>query len=697
MKKAKMKNLVLLILPFVVPLSAFAQSMDNDSVPADSVALSEIVVRSSRVNNKDGALRVIPTKEQQEASATGYSLLSRLALPYVKVNEVTKEITVPPNLGQIQVRINDVVADRSDLMALDVKSVKYVDYIKNPGVRYGKDVDFVINIVVRRPDNGYAVGADVMQTLTSMRSSGDVFAKYNVGKSGFGLNYSFGYSDMNKQRYEETDRYLMPDNSFYTVERRDVDSRKKSLSHGLRLQYNLVDSARYVLQATVDGSISRVPDNSRRRTLSYADTEETFMINSSDDTKSAGFELYFNYNLTDKQNLTANMSGSYTSSDYDYNYGGSSPYAYKSRGDKNLLYGELIYENRLRPFTFSSGLELIRACSNTGYEGSVDADNSIFRSDVYAFAQIKGQLSSFSYMLGMGASNLHYRQAAQKFDYWLWRPQLQVDYSPWNAFKVGYNIEMTCKPPRLEYLGDVAVRNNEMEITVGNPMLRANKVIEQSLTCSYQLPSLYTEIMTCYRMSPDCSMSKIDRMVDDDGKTYFLFTRTNQHHVNLFYVNNYTRYDVLPGRLSLMFNGGLFRCFNSGDDYTHCSSAFNWSASADLYLGRLSLSAYLDNGWNFLEGESKVRQAYAYYLSASYRFGDFSVSLYWQHCFQNDVRMMQGELLNRYVHKNQQMFDGDAGNMVSINLSWRLSKGRKRDGIKAKGVRRNNETGIIRN
>ena len=341
--------------------------------------------------------------------------------------------------------------------------------------------------------------------------------------------------------------------------------------------------------------------------------------------------------------------------------------------------------------------ELIRACSNTGYEGSVDADNSIFRSDVYAFAQIKGQLSSFSYMLGMGASNLHYRQAAQKFDYWLWRPQLQVDYSPWNAFKIGYNIEMTCKPPRLEYLGDVAVRNNEMEITVGNPMLRANKVIEQSLTCSYQLPSLYTEIMTCYRMSPDCSMSKIDRMVDDDGKTYFLFTRTNQHHVNLFYVNNYTRYDVLPGRLSLMFNGGLFRCFNSGDDYTHCSSAFNWSASADLYLGRLSLSAYLDNGWNFLEGESKVRQAYAYYLSASYRFGDFSVSLYWQHCFQNDVRMMQGELLNRYVHKNQQMFDGDAGNMVSINLSWRLSKGRKRDGIKAKGVRRNNETGIIRN
>ena len=58
MKKAKMKNLVLLILPFVVPLPAFAQSMDNDSVPADSVALSEIVVRSSRMNNKDLKFRI---------------------------------------------------------------------------------------------------------------------------------------------------------------------------------------------------------------------------------------------------------------------------------------------------------------------------------------------------------------------------------------------------------------------------------------------------------------------------------------------------------------------------------------------------------------------------------------------------------------------------------------------------------------
>lgn len=701
MKKAKMERLVLLLLSAFMPFTLFAQAAGGDagsgSHEADSVGLSEIVVTATRINNKDGSLRLIPAKEQKKASANGYGLLSKLALPYVTVNEVTREISVPPNLGQIQIRINDVVAKRGDLMSLDVESVKYVDFIQNPGLRYGKDVDFVINIVVRKPDNGYSLGAELMQTLTAMRSSGSAFAKYNAGKSGFGLNYSFGYVDLKKQRYEETADYLMPDNSVYTVERRDIDRRKKTFGHDLSLQYNLVDSARYVLQATVDGSLTRVPTDFSRRLVDYGGTSETLSVNSSDDTKSVGMDLYFNYALAERQSLTANLTGSYVNSGYNYSYGGSSPYAYRSRGDNNLLCGELIYENRLRSFTLSSGLELLRAYSSTEYEGSVDAGNSILRSNVYAFVQAKGQLGALSYMLGTGVSLQHYRQASHQYDYWLWRPQLQVSYSPLRFFNVSYAVEMTCKPPRLEYLGDVAVRNNEMEVTVGNPMLRANKVVEQSVTCSLQFPSFYTQFVTYYRSNFDCSMSQIDRVAGDDGRTYFLFTRTNQRRINLFYVNNYTRYDVLPGRLSLMFNGGLYRCFNYGNDYKHHSSAFNWGANADLYFGKLSFTVHADNGWNFLEGETKVRQAFAYYLTASYKFGDFSVSLFWQHCFQDNVKMHQGELLNRYVHKMQRIYSGDAGNMISISFGWRLSKGRKRGNIKANTMKRDRETGIIRN
>lgn len=664
---------------------------------SDSLSLNEVVVKGERTVNRDNTLHLLPTKEQKEASTTGYGLLSRLALPLVTVNEVTKTISVPPNMGQLQVRINDIVADKHDLTSLDPKTVRRVDFLQNPGARYGMDVDYVVNIITEKPEFGYTVGAELMQTLTSMRSNGEAFAKLNRGKSEFGVNYSFGFSDMKKQEYEETADYLMPDNSVFTMQRTDNDWRTRQVSHDLQLQYTLADTSRYTLQATVGGTLSRIPRNTRTRTEVSGGVEETLPMRSTDDTKMALADLYFNYNLTKMQSLTVNASGSYTASDYDYSYGGSSPYAYTSASKARTMFAETVYENRLRPFTLSAGATFDYNFTGVDYHGDTEAHNSILTQGVYMFAQIKGRLANLSYTVGTGASYRHYRQGSQRNDYWLWRPELQLSWSPWRPFRLSYNVSMTQKPPRLAYLGDATVRNNTFEFTAGNPALRPNKVIEQSITASLQLPSLYTQIMTAYRKSPDCTMPKIERMTADDGSTYFLFTRTNQPAVNLFYVNNYTRYDVLPGKLSLKFMGGLYRCFNFGDDYTHHSSAFNWSAGADAYLGRLSLSAYVDNGWNFLEGETKNRQATVYYLTASYRLGDFNVSLFWQHCFQNRVKMNDAELLNRYVHKTMRMYSGDLGNMLTLSLTWRLSRGREHKSVNRNAVKRGGDTGIIKN
>lgn len=701
MKKAKMKRLFLFSLYFIASLFAMAQATDGKEnggkAVSDSLSLNEVVVKGERVVNRDNTLHLLPTKEQKEASTTGYGLLSRLALPLVTVNEVAKTISVPPNMGQLQVRINDIVADKHDLTSLDPKSVRRVDFLQNPGARYGMDVNYVINIITEKPEFGYTVGAELMQTLTSMRSNGEAFAKLNRGKSEFDINYSFGFSDMKKQKYEETADYLMPDNSVFTMRRTDNDWRTRQVSHDLQLQYTLADTSRYTLQATVGGTFSRIPRNTRTRTEVSGGVEERLPIRSADDTKTALADLYFNYNLTKRQNLTFNASGSYTASDYDYSYGGSSPYAYTSASKARTLFAEAVYENSLRPFTLSAGAAFDYNFTGVDYHGDTEAHNSILTQGVYMFAQIKGRLANLSYTVGTGVSYRHYHQGSQRNDYWLWRPELQLSWSPWRPFRLSYNVSMTQKPPRLAYLGDAIVRNNAFEFTAGNPALRPNKVIEQSITASLQLPSLYTQIMTAYRKNPDCTMSKIERMTADDGDTYFLFTRTNQPAVNLFYVSNYTRYDVLPGKLSLNFMGGLYRCFNFGDDYTHHSSAFNWSAGADAYLGRLSLSAHVDNGWNFLEGETKNRQTTVYYLTASYRLGDFNVSLFWQHCFQNRVKMNDAELLNRYVHKTMRMYSGDLGNMLTLSLTWRLSRGREHKSVNRNAVKRGGDTGIIKN
>ena len=696
-----MKRLFLFSLYIILPLSVMAQTnvdKGNDGKAVnDTVSLKEVVVKGERVMNRDNTLRLLPTQEQKESSTTGYGLLSRLALPYVTVDEVAKNITVPPNMGQLQVRINDIVADRHDLTALDPKTVKSVDFIQNPGVRYGQGVTFVVNIVTSKPEFGYTVGAELMQTLTSERTNGEAFAKLNHGKSELGVHYSFGFADMKKLEYEEKADYLMPDNSTYTMQRTDDDWRRRSLSHDLQLQYSLADTSRYTLQATIGGTLSRIPRDTRTRTETQGGTSEAFSIGSTDDTKAAMADMYFNYNLTKRQSLTVNANGNYTLSSYDYAYGGTSPYAYTSHSKVRTLFAEAIYENRLRPFTLSTGLTFDHNHTGITYRGDTDADNNILTQSLYAFAQVKGQLAGLSYTAGTGISYLHYRQGAERYGYWLLRPEMQLSWSPWRPFRLNYNLQLRQEAPRLAYLGDAVVRNNALEFTVGNPAIRPNRVVEQTLTASLQLPSLYTSVSTHYRSHLNTWMQKIERVATDDGGACFLFTRANQRRISMFYVDNYTRYDPLPGKLSLMFFGGLYRCFNYGDDYTHHSSAFNWGAGADAYLGRLSLSAHVDNGWSFLEGETKGIGTYAWYLTASYRLGNFNVSLYWQHCFQNRVETNHSELLNRYVHKTLRMYSGDMGNMLTFSLSWRISKGRERKAVSRNAVKRGGDTGIIKN
>lgn len=696
-----MRKLFLFLICFVAAYTADAQNAvegkGGGKTVSDSVALREVVVESPRTVDRGDALRLMPSDAQKTATTTGYSLLARLALPNVTVDEVTKEITVPPSLGQLQVRINDVVADRHDLVSLNPKSVKYVDFIKNPGVRYGQGINFVINIVTEKAEHGYTVGAELMQTLTAMRSSGEAFAKVNRGKGELGVNYSFGYTDMKKQEYEETADYIMPDNTVFTIGRRDDDWRTKTLSHDLQLQYVLAYSARYTLQATFGGALSRIPKDTKTRTEAYGGADETFTIGSTDDTKQATADLYFNYNLTPRQTLTANVTGSYALSDYSYAYGGISPYAYTSASKARSLFAETIYENRLRPFTLSAGVTFDHNNTGITYHGDTEAANDITTQSLYAFAQVKGRLARLSYTAGWGVSYLRYRQGGQGYHYWLCRPELQLSWSPLRQLRLDYNLSVRQEAPRLAYLGDAVVRNNRLEFTVGNPGIHPNRVIEQTLTTSFQLPSFYTSVSTHYRSHLNTWMQKIERVTADDGNTYFFFSRANQRRISMLYVDNYTRCDLLSDKLSLTFWGGLYRCFNYGDDYTHHFSAFNWGAGANAYLGRLSLSAYVDNGWSFLEGEMRNRQTYVYYLTASYRFGNFSLSLYWQHCFQNRVRTNEAELLNRYAHKTQRMYSGDMGNMVSLSLSWRFTKGSERKQSERKAARRNVDTGIIKN
>ena len=74
-----------------------------------------------------------------------------LKLEYSVMDEAMNSITALTNLGTVQVRINDIIASREDLQTLDMQGIDHIEFIDNPGVRYGEGVAYIINIKVRSP------------------------------------------------------------------------------------------------------------------------------------------------------------------------------------------------------------------------------------------------------------------------------------------------------------------------------------------------------------------------------------------------------------------------------------------------------------------------------------------------------------------------------------------------------------------
>ena len=93
------------------------------------VKLQEVTVNAARIIQKADGKLIIPSAAQQQASTNGYSLLAKLALPSIRVDEVMHTITALGNQGTVQIRLNGSIVSNSDLLSLDPKTIKNIDFM----------------------------------------------------------------------------------------------------------------------------------------------------------------------------------------------------------------------------------------------------------------------------------------------------------------------------------------------------------------------------------------------------------------------------------------------------------------------------------------------------------------------------------------------------------------------------------------
>lgn len=375
-----MKRIILILILSISSFPALAQNEDK------AVTLDEVIVKGAKVISKVDGQIIYPTDAQKSASNNGYSLLQKLSLPNLRIDNVTHSISVIDNRGGVQVRINGINVGKEEMLALDPKLIGKVDFIDNPGVRYGEDIAYVINIITKRNDTGYTLGTDVTSLLTSCQGNGMVYGKWNSGKSEFSASYDLSGNKTKELEVKETTDYTLNDGSIQTIGRNDVETLRKRLAHDVKLTYNYADSTAYVIQVSLSDNIGNEPGNYSVKDVVDGDVHQTATYRNSRRSNSPVLDLYLFRQLKPRQSITANVVGTYINTNTSNYFDEGAPYQYDVKGRTASALTEVIYENRLKPFILSAGLNHRYKYTKNDYIGDASALTEMNQHNLYAFS-----------------------------------------------------------------------------------------------------------------------------------------------------------------------------------------------------------------------------------------------------------------------------------------------------------------------
>lgn len=160
------------------PLLASAQSETTDSVSTHD--LNKFVIEAPKVIRKADMDVYHPSRSAVENAKNGMQLLNNLMIPSLSVSDALGTIQAA---GQsVQVRINGRESTIDQVRALLPETIKRVEWIDNPGLRYG-GANYVLNFIVANPTIGGSFQGQVRPALNKAWGFYMADAKFNVGSS----------------------------------------------------------------------------------------------------------------------------------------------------------------------------------------------------------------------------------------------------------------------------------------------------------------------------------------------------------------------------------------------------------------------------------------------------------------------------------------------------------------------------------
>ena len=687
-------------------------NVEKDIVPIDTTLhLSEVVVKAARVIHKVDRDIILPNAKIKENSSNGYDLLRKLHLPNLKVNEAQQSIS--SYLGGVQVRINDIKATVQDILALQPNDVTRIEYIDDPGVRYGDaNLAVVINYVVKKRYVGYVGGVNTTQALWERFNNSNAFFRYNYKKSEFGLSYRLNYRWYDKRRKDSHSVYLQPDGLERTVDYVGQDAEMTYNSHNLQLSYNLSDPGKYSLNVRFGLDWMNSPYNKKLQKVFETGRQDLLLFtNDFGHVRNPVLDIYYSLNLPKKQSLVINVVGTHLGSDNIHRQNeyvlqndvdetlSSSPlhdYGYEADGSKYSLITEAIYTKLLnKVLSFSGGTNYAVSRTDNKYTGSQNVTTVLNSNNVYLFSQLDGRLGKIAnFQLGVGANYISIEQGGVGFHKWTFRPKFTLATNSIKNFRIRLTGSINPQVPSLSQLSEVRQQGSTMQANDGNSTLKATSTYNGALgfTWNNKIVDVYWGGNMSY--TPDAIMTSILPQQQADGSYLYVWKPENQKSFTSYFAYTTLVFHVIPDIFDIQGELQYQHLRSRGLDYSHDFEPLHYGLTASLNLKKWYVEYHFANAWEQLSGESRSAGEKQSTLTVSYkhknlRLGLSCLLLGYPQGFDYKNRTNSKYYVSRgvtYIKNN--------GNMLMFTLGYTFSHGRKYKTDSRKLNNSDKETGL---
>lgn len=692
----------LLTIASLMLYATMAQAHGNETLRADSAStmtdsvlhLNEVVVKAARVIHKVDKDIILPTAKIKEASSNGYDLLRKLKLPDIKVNEIQQ--TVTSYLGNVQIRINDIKSTVQDILSLQPDEVTRIEYIDNPGVRYGDDnLAVVINYIVKRRYAGYVGGATTTQAFWERFNNSNAYFKYNYRKSEFSLSYGLNYRWYDERKNDNHSVYMQPDGLVRNIDYIGMNADMTYNSHNMQLGYNLSDPGKYVLNVRFCFDWTNSPYNKIMHKVYETGKNDLFLYTNDFGTdKNPSLDIYYSLNIPNKQNLTVNAVGTHLGSGYTHRQNeyallnsvdetlSSTPlhdYGYGVDGSKYSLITEAIYSKTMsKALSLSGGVNYSISRTDNKYQGSQNVNTLLNSNNAYFFTQLDGHIGKIANIqFGVGANYISIKQGSVGFNKWTFRPKLTLASNSIKNFRIRLTGSISPNVPSLSLLSEVRQQGSTMEANDGNSTLTPTSTYKASLGFTWNSKIVYINWGGNLSHTPDAIMTSIIPQKQTDGSYLYIWKPENQKSFSSYFAYTNMTFHIIPNVFDIQGELHYQHLKSRGIDYSHDFEPLHYGISAYLQLKKWSVEYNFSNAWETLYGETRSAGENTSLLSVTYKNKGLRIGLSCILLGYAQGYDYKSSTDSKYYKNKRDTYIKNNGNMLMFTLGYTFSHGRK--------------------